>query len=113
MRRILRWVVGLPIAILVISFAIANRQSTKLSLDPFSSTAPALTIEMPLWLLFIFGVFIGILVGWTACWLAQGKHRKLARERAREIAQLQSDVENARLQPSSEQAISPYIGLMP
>jgi Lipopolysaccharide assembly protein A domain len=113
LRRILRWVVGLPIAIVVIAFVVANRQWTRLSLDPFSSTSPAFSIEMPLWVLFIFGVFIGILVGWTACWIAQGKHRKLARDRGREIVQLQSEAENAKAHVSQETAITPYLGLMP
>lgn len=112
MRRFLRWLVGLPVAVLVIAFAIANRQWTRLSLDPFSSTSPVLSIDMPLWLLFIVGVFIGILVGWVGCWFAQSKHRKLARDRGREIAQLQRDAENT-LPESNDQAIAPSIGLMP
>ena len=113
MRRVLRWIVGLPVAILVIAFAIANRQWTRLSLDPFSSESPILSINMPLWALFVFGVFIGILVGWTSCWLGQSKHRKLARERGREISLLQNEIENNKSQPASEQAIAPYVGLMP
>ncbi len=115
MRRILRWVIGLPIALIVIAFAVANRQWTRLSLDPFSSTTPFLTIEMPLWVLFILGVFIGLLVGWGMCWLAQGRHRKLARERAREIARLQSDLELAKnpAPVSVSTELSPFIGIGP
>lgn len=113
MRRILRWIIGLPIAILVISFAVANRQWTRLSLDPFSSESPILSINMPLWALFIFGVFIGILVGWTVSWFAHGKWRKLARERRAEIAKLQSELENAKNPKTTTQEITPYIGLMP
>lgn len=113
MRRILRWIVGLPIAIVVIAFVVANRQWTRLSLDPFSSTSPAFSIEMPLWVLFIFGVFIGILVGWGACWFAQGRYRKLARDRGREIAQLQSEAANAKPVTSDKTGITPYLGLMP
>lgn len=115
MRRILRWIIGLPIALIVIAFAVANRQWTRLSLDPFSSTTPFLTIEMPLWALFIFGVFIGMLVGWAACWFAQGKHRKLARERRSEIARLQSDLEMAKnpAAVSASTELSPFIGIGP
>jgi uncharacterized integral membrane protein len=115
LRRILRWIVGLPIAIVVIAFAIANRQWTRLSLDPFSSESPILSINMPLWALFIFGVFIGILVGWAACWLAQSKWRKLARERAREIAQLQSEITMTKHGPEKIEAqmLAPLPGLMP
>ena len=115
MRRILRWVIWLPVAIVVISFAVANRQWTRLSLDPFSSTTPFLTIEMPLWALFIFGVFIGLLVGWVACWFAQGKHRKLSRERRGEITRLQSEIESAKNPApiSSSTELSPFIGIGP
>jgi uncharacterized membrane protein YciS (DUF1049 family) len=112
LRRILRWIVWLPVAIIVISFAVANRQWTRLSLDPFSSTSPFLTIEMPLWLLFIVGVFIGLIVGWAMCWFAQGRHRKLARDRAKDIARLQSELETEKVSPaSSETGITPFLGL--
>ena len=115
MRRILRWIIWLPVAIIVISFAVANRQWTRLSLDPFSSTSPFLTIEMPLWLLFIVGVFIGLVVGWAMCWFAQGKHRKLARERARGIARLQSELETAKnpIAVSASTELSPFIDIGP
>ena len=68
---------------------------------------------MPLWLLFIFGVLIGIFVGWLACWFAQGKWRKLARDRRDEISNLQSELEAAKQHPATEQAVTPYMGLMP
>ena len=111
--RIIRWIIGLPFVILVIGFVIANRQWTRLSLDPFSSESPILSVNMPLWALFIFGVFIGILAGWSTCWLGQSKHRRLARERKREITLLQSEIENIKTQRSAQQAIVPDIGLMP
>jgi uncharacterized integral membrane protein len=112
LRRILLWIFWLPIAIIVISFAVANRQWTRLSLDPFSSTSPFLTIEMPLWLLFIVGVFIGLIVGWAMCWFAQGKHRKLARERAKDIVRLQSELETEKISPAfSETGMTPFLGL--
>ena len=113
MRRILRWIIGLPIAIVVIGFAVANRQWTRLSLDPFSSESPILSINMPLWALFIFGVFIGIVVGWIVSWFAHGKWRKLARDRRAEIMKLQSELEIAKNPQPPEREIAPYIGLMP
>lgn len=105
--------VGVPIAVLVIGFAIANRQWTRLSLDPFSSESPVLSLTMPIWLLFVLGVFIGLVVGWATCWLGQGKHRKLARERGREITSLRNELETNKDQLAPEQAITPYIGLTP
>ena len=115
MRRIFRWMIGLPIALVVIAFAVANRQLTTLSLDPFTSEAPILSISMPLWMLFIFGVFVGILIGWASCWLAQGKWRKLSRERRNEIAQLQNELEAAKnpAPVSAATGLSPFIGIGP
>lgn len=115
MRRVLRWLIGVPIFIVVIGFAIANRRFTQLSLDPFNQATPAVSIDLPLWLLFFVGAFIGILVGWVACWFAQGKHRKLARDRAREIAKLHSDMALAQSSPEhiEAQMLAPLPGIMP
>jgi uncharacterized integral membrane protein len=92
----LRWAVGLPLAILVIAFAIANRRWTTLSLDPFSHEAPKLAIDLPLWLLFFLGILVGLLVGWAAAWLAQGKYRKAAREARAETTNLQAELADLR-----------------
>ncbi len=89
--RWLRWIAGLILAILVIGFAVANRQRVTLSFDPIAPGEPFASVDMPLWLLFFFGIAVGIFVGWIACWFAQGKHRKRAREASTEIAKLQTE----------------------
>ena len=96
LRRILRWVVGLPIAIIVVAFAVANRQWITVSLDPFSKDAPFASINIPLWSLFFCGVFFGLIAGWIACWVAQGKWRKTARQTRRELAQTQAETSQLR-----------------
>ena len=95
MKRILSWVIGLPVAIILIAFAIANRQFTNVSFDPFSSEAPWLAIPMPLWSLFFCGIFIGLIAGGIAAWLKQGKWRKIARNNRTELDSLR--IENDRL----------------
>jgi uncharacterized membrane protein YciS (DUF1049 family) len=85
LRRILRWAVGLPIALVVISFAVANRQWITVSFDPFSRDAPFAAMDVPLWVLFFCGVFFGLIAGWIACWIAQGKWRRSAKEARREL----------------------------
>jgi uncharacterized integral membrane protein len=96
LQRILRWTIGLPIAIIVVSFAIANRQSTKISFDPFSKDAPFAAIDMPLWVLFFCGVFFGLIAGWIACWFAQGKWRRSARDARKELVQTQAEASQLR-----------------
>jgi uncharacterized integral membrane protein len=102
-RRFFRWLVGAPIAILVIAFAVANRRWVTLSLDPFSQDAPFASIDMPLWLLLFIGGFIGLLVGWFGSWLAQGKWRKAARDARAEVGQLQQELADLRRNGESQQ----------
>ena len=91
LQRILRWIIGLPIAIIVVSFAIANRQWTTISFDPFSKDAPFAAIDIPLWALFFCGVFFGLIAGWIACWFAQSKWRRSAKDTRRELVRSQAE----------------------
>jgi uncharacterized membrane protein YciS (DUF1049 family) len=96
MQRFIRWVVGLPIAALVIAFAIANRQRTIISFNPFSRDNPSMSVEMPLWALFFLGLFLGLIAGWIACWFAQAKWRRSTREALRELARVQASAVESR-----------------
>jgi uncharacterized integral membrane protein len=91
LRKFLRWAVGLPIVLIVIGFAIANRQYVTLSLDPISPGQPFASVELPLWLLFFLGILAGVVIGWIGCWFAQGRYRKRAREAQAEIVKLQAE----------------------
>jgi uncharacterized membrane protein YciS (DUF1049 family) len=91
MQNFIRWVVGLPIAAIVIAFAIANRQRTLVSFDPFTRDNPLMSVEMPLWALFFLGLIVGVFTGWIACWFAQAKWRKSAKDARRELARAQSE----------------------
>ena len=115
MRRVLRWLIGLPLLIIVMSFAVANRKWTQVSLDPFHETTPSLALELPLWILLFIGIFLGILVGWFFCWLAQGKYRRLARERQRTITRLNNELLVAKQGPEKVEAqmLAPLPGIMP
>lgn len=110
MRRFFRWLVGVPLAIIVVAFAVANRRWVTLSLDPFSQDAPSFALDMPLWLLLFVGVFIGILVGWFASWLAQGKWRRAARDSKAEVSMLQRELADLRKTEAPQQDITPYPG---
>jgi uncharacterized integral membrane protein len=89
LKRIFNWLVGVPIAVVAIVFAIANRQWITISFDPLNRTHPFATVDMPLWALFFCGVFVGIFAGWLVAWIAQGKWRKAARETKIELIRAQ------------------------
>ena len=91
LQRILRWTIGLPIAVIVVSFAVANRQRITVSFDPFSQDAPFAAIDIPLWALFFCGVFFGLIAGWIACWFAQSKWRRSAKDTRKELVRSQAE----------------------
>jgi uncharacterized integral membrane protein len=114
LQRILRWAVGLPIVILVIVFAVANRRWVTLSFDPFTQDAPRIAMDMPLWLLFFLGIFVGIVMGWIGSWIAQGKHRRAAREARTEVSKLQVELADLRKprEGATVQDVVPFNGGM-
>jgi hypothetical protein len=84
LTRFLKNLVLLPIALVLIALAVANRHDVRLSLDPFSSAEPAVSLQAPMfWFLFA-AVAFGVFVGGVASWAAQGKWRKEARVKRRE-----------------------------
>ncbi len=50
-KRIFNWLIGLPVAVIGIGFAVANRQWITVSFDPFDRDQPFAFINMPLWAL--------------------------------------------------------------
>ena len=66
------------------------------------ATNPAFALHLPLWAVAILGLFIGVVAGWIAAWLKQGRWRRLARELKAENSVLKS--ENARLEKESQPA---------
>jgi hypothetical protein len=98
MKRILSWALGLPAAIFLILFAVANRRWIDVSLDPFSVDDPWFSMAMPQWALFFGGIFVGLLAGGCAAWLKQGKWRKIARQSRNDLDMTRSENERLKQQ---------------
>ena len=100
LKRILNWVVGLPIAIIGVGFAVANREWVTVSFDPINRAQPFATMNMPLWVLFFAGIFVGLFIGWFVAWRGAGRHRRSARDARIELmrAQQQHEREKRELQ---------------
>nr|WP_205789923.1 LapA family protein [Microvirga makkahensis] len=88
----------MPIAILVVLLAVANRAPVTLSLDPFSQEAPEFATQLPLFAVIFAAVMVGVVIGGTASWLAQGRNRKSRRQLRRETRQLRHETERLRSQ---------------
>jgi hypothetical protein len=94
MLRRMTWIlVALPVAILLIALAVANRHGVRLVLDPFRPDEPVLSLVLPFYG-YLFGtLLLGILVGGFATWLTQARWRRTARRRAAEAQRWQAEAD--------------------
>lgn len=87
-RKIAKALVLIPLAIIIVALAVANRQIVTVSFDPFDRSEPAFSLALPLYVLILALVIAGVLLGGAAAWLRQGKWRwraRLAESQAREL----------------------------
>lgn len=107
MRKLVTAVVLVPLAVVIVMFAVANRQTVVVSLDPFEPAQPALSLAVPLFALAFVLVGIGVLVGGVAAWMRQHKWRVRARRAEADARELRArlDAEHSRAAlPSHVQA---------
>jgi uncharacterized integral membrane protein len=86
-RRVATVLMAAALALLLLSFALANRQTVTVSFDPFDQANPALAIALPLYQLIFVLLILGVLAGGSAAWLRQAKWRARARRAERAAAQ--------------------------
>lgn len=108
-NRIILVVVFVPLAVILIALAVANRGLTAFTVDPFNPGNPALTIETPLFFLLFAALALGMVVGSTATWMRQGRYRKAARQRGLEAQAMRDAVarDQARAPALSNQLAKP------
>lgn len=86
LNRFLTIAVFIPLAVVLIALAVANRAPVDFTIDPFNPGNPGLTVTLPLFI-YLFGALgLGLVVGSVATWIKQGRYRKLARQREVELA---------------------------
>ncbi|MBO1019950.1 LapA family protein [Methylobacterium sp. SD274] len=93
MIRFFKGLVLLPVAIVVVALAVANREVVRLSFDPFTADTPAFSLPLPLYVLIFASVAIGILCGGIGTWLGQSGTRRTSAARRREIRRLEGETE--------------------
>jgi uncharacterized integral membrane protein len=92
-RKIVTGIVVVPLAIIIVAFAVANRQMVTVSFDPFSSASPAYAASLPLFVLIFILLIVGVIVGGVAAWIGQAKWRRGARALDDEVRKLRSEVD--------------------
>ena len=96
MRKFVTVFFLVPLAVLIVMFAVANREIITVSFDPFDSTNPAVAFKMPLFILIFVLVGLGVLVGGIAAGLRQHKWRARARRAEADVRRLRTELDTER-----------------
>src|SRR5450759_3164600 len=98
-RKLVTIFILAPLALVIIMFAVANRQTVTIVFDPFNDVQPAFAMQMPLFVVIFVLVIFGVLIGGTAAWLRQSKWRRTALLLDPDIVALRREIEilNGRL----------------
>jgi uncharacterized integral membrane protein len=81
------WIITVPVTIVVVVFAVSNRDFVTLDLWPFE-----LTYSMPLFALVLICLVVGFLLGAFIMWISSGKTRSRAREAYYKASSLERDL---------------------
>ena len=84
----LRWLITLPLAIVLMVFAVNNRKPVEVDLFPFG-----LFISWPLFVFVFLGLILGLLMGLIFSWFYGNCARKAANESKARIRELERSVE--------------------
>ena len=105
MRKFFTAVVVIPLGVIFVVFAVANRHPVTVSFDPFNSTDPSLGVRLPLFVVIIAVAILGVVAGGTATWFRQRHWRRAARRHeaeARQMGAQLADLRAAAMTPRSD-----------
>src|SRR5258708_4000797 len=80
MRKFFTALIVIPLGLLFIVFAVANRHMITVSFDPFNSRDPSVGVTMPLFAVIIVVAILGVAAGGAAAWFRQRHWRRAARQ---------------------------------
>jgi uncharacterized integral membrane protein len=96
MRKFFTAVVLIPLGLILVVFAVANRHMVTVSFDPFNSTDPSIAVTLPLFVVLIAVAILGVAAGGLATWFRQRHWRRAARQHEADARQTRSQLAEAR-----------------
>ena len=96
MRKFFTALVVIPLGILFIVFAVANRHLVTVSFDPFNTVNPSVAVTMPLFVAIIVVAILGVAAGGTATWFRQRHWRRAARQHEAEARRARAETADLR-----------------
>ena len=96
MRKFLTALVLIPLGVIFVVFAVANRHPVTVSFDPFNSTDPSIAVTLPLFVVIIAVAILGVAACGSATWFRQRRWRRAARRHEAEARQMQAQLADQR-----------------
>jgi uncharacterized integral membrane protein len=96
MRKFFTALIVIPLGLLFIVFAVANRHLVTVSFDPFNTRAPSVGVTMPLFAVIIVVAILGVVAGGIATWFRQRHWRWAARQHEADARQAQAQLADLR-----------------
>jgi uncharacterized integral membrane protein len=96
MRKFLTWLVLIPLGLIFIVFAVANRHLVTVSFDPINSSNPSVAVTLPLFVVIIMVAIAGVVAGGCATWLRQRHWRRAARQHEADARQARAQLADLR-----------------
>jgi uncharacterized integral membrane protein len=96
MRKFFTAVVLVPLGLILVVFAVANRHLVTVSFDPFNSTDPSIAVTLPLFVVIIAVAILGVAAGGAATWIRQRRWRRAARQHEADARQARAQLADLR-----------------
>jgi uncharacterized integral membrane protein len=96
MRKFFTALVVIPLGIIFIVFAVANRHLVTVSFDPFNSVNPSLAVTMPLFVVIIAVAILGVAAGGSATWFRQRRWRRASRQHEADARRARAEIADLR-----------------
>jgi uncharacterized integral membrane protein len=92
MRKFFTALVLIPLGLIFVVFAVANRHWVTVSFDPFNATDPSVAVTLPLFVVIIAVAILGVVAGGSATWFRQRHWRRAARQSEADARQARAEL---------------------
>ncbi|MBW3097596.1 LapA family protein [Pseudohoeflea coraliihabitans] len=101
-KRILSLIILIPLAVVLITLSVTNRQTVTLALNPFDPSDQVLSVAAPFFVFLFAALMLGMVLGSLATWFRQGRYRSRARRNKREAVKWHREADKLKADQAPE-----------
>lgn len=112
MRKFFSALVVVPLGLIFVVFAVANRHLVTVSFDPFNSSDPSIAVRLPLFVVIVAVAILGVIAGGIATWFRQRRWRRAARRHEADARAARAQLADLQTATARTSAPPPFPALM-